>query len=405
MTGERYHAFDALRGAMMLLGVVLHSATMYSTVDGVWWMKDPQTGQWADALIVLIHSFRLPAFFVMAGFFACLLRDKRGWQAMIENRMARLGLPFLIAMITIYPVLKMVSVLAHFDARGPEPLRAAWDWLARGRFNETLEPGHMWFLETLLWTILAALAASRWLDRLQGGWFQRLLMRRGGWALMALFSLPTLLLTEAGILDTPKGFSPHWHVVASYFVFFAFGWGLWLNRESLHSLRRGGAPEMLAATVMLLPVVGALMAQLAERGTRLWLPYAATALLSSLMAWLMIYGLLGLFLRHFGGGGRIARYLSDSAYWVYLMHPVALVAAQYPMRAWDAPAGVKFLAGILWAVPVLYLSYDAWVRPSWIGVLLNGRRAEPVWPDLARRWRPRQAGGQEFSPETESVAD
>lgn len=390
MTAERYHAFDALRGAMMLLGVVLHSATMYSTIDGVWWMKDPATGRWADALIGFIHAFRLPAFFVMAGFFTCLLREKRGWQAMLENRMARLGLPFLLAMVTIYPVLKLASVYAHFAGQGPAPGAALMDWLRRGRFTATLEPGHMWFLETLLWTILVATAGARWLDRLAaGGWFRRVMTSRMGWAAMAAVSFPMLLLTEVGLLDTPKGFSPHWHVVASYLVFFAFGWGLYRNRGALGALRRGGWPEMVAAAVLLVPLIGALIAQIEQRGTRVWGAYVATAALSAAMAWLMIYGLLGVFQRRFAKPGRVGRYLADSAYWVYLIHPVALVVVQYPMTGLAAPSFVKFLLGLAFAVPVVYLSYDLLVRPTWVGVVLNGRRAAPVWRGAGAAWRGR----------------
>ena len=394
MNQTRYHAFDMLRGAMMLLGVVLHSATMYSTIDGVWWLKDPETGRWADALIVFLHSFRLPVFFVMAGFFACLMKEKCGWQAMLENRMARLGLPFLAAMVTIFPALKLASVYGHYSARGDAPLAATWDWLMRGRFSATIEPGHMWFLETLIWTLLAAAATSRWLDRLEGGWFARVMTAWWGWAAMAAVSFPTLLAAEVGILDTPKGFTPHWHVVASYFVFFGFGWGLSLNRAALGALRRSGWPEVAVAAALLPPVMLGLTAQLAQRGTRAWGMLALVAALSALMAWLMIYGLIGLFLRRFSCGGPWSRYLADSAYWVYLAHPVALVAVQLPMRSLPVDAGFKFALGILFAVPAVFWTYDRWVRPSWAGLLLNGRREKPALAELLA-WR-RPADGVSF---------
>lgn len=383
MTTERYHAFDSLRGAMMLLGVVLHSATMYSTIDGVWWMKDPETGRWADTLILFIHAFRLPVFFVMAGFFACLLKEKRGWQAMLENRFARLGAPFLIALVTIFPVLRVFNVYAHYAQRGPEPWAATWAWLMSGRFSETMEPGHMWFLETLLWTLLVALPLMGWLDRLRGGWFRRVMTAWWGWAAMALVTFPTLLITEVGLLDTPKGFSPNWHVVAAYLVFFAFGWGLYRNREALPVLRRGGWPEILVAVALVAPTLLAIIAQLEQRGTRLWGPYVATAALTAFTVWLMIYGLMGLFLRKYSEASPLSRYLSDSAYWVYLMHPVALVMIQLPMTALPVNGGVKFVLGIAFAVPVLYWTYDRWARPTWVGALLNGRRMARGLPRAA----------------------
>ena len=108
---------------------------------------------------------------------------------------------------------------------------------------------------------------------------------------------------------------------------------------------------------------------------------AATAVLSAAMGWLIVYGLIGIFLRRFAVEDRRVRYLSDSAYWMYAMHPVALLAVQVPMMGLDWNPWVKFILGIAFAVPVLLLSYDRLARPAWIGLVLNGRRMEP-W-----RWK------------------
>jgi glucans biosynthesis protein C len=76
------------------------------------------------------------------------------------------------------------------------------------------------------------------------------------------------------------------------------------------------------------------------------------------------------------------RYLSDSASWMYAMHPVALLAIQVPMMGLDWNPWVKFVLGIAFAVPVLLLSYDRLARPTWIGLVLNGRRMDR-W-----QWKP-----------------
>ena len=374
----------------MLLGVLLHSDTMYSTIDGVWWMKDPQTGRWADALILFVHAFRLPVFFVMVASSLVFSRrsaagrpcSKTGWPASAS--------PSSSLLISIFPILRAFSLYSHFAARGPEPLAATLDWFARGRFSQTLEPGHMWFLETLLWTLLLALPLMRYLDRLDRPAIRRILTARWGWAALAPFTFLTLLMTEAGVLDTPKGFTPHWHVVAAYFGFFAFGWGLYRNRELLPSLRRGGWPEILAAIALLAPTLVAIITELENRDTRLWTPFLTVAAGTALTCWLMIYGLIGLFLRRCSEPSPLSRYLSDSAYWVYLVHPVALVTIQLPMMALPAPSFVKFLLGIAFAVPALYWTYDRWARPTWVGVILNGRRHPRGLPVLHQQPVPPQ---------------
>jgi FlaA1/EpsC-like NDP-sugar epimerase len=103
---------------------------------------------------------------------------------------------------------------------------------------------------------------------------------------------------------------------------------------------------------------------------------AATAALSAAMGWLMVYGLIGIFLRRFTAEDRRVRYLSDSAYWMYAMHPVALLAIQVPMMGLTWNQWVKFVLGIAFAVPVLLVSYDRLARPTWIGLVLNGRRMD-----------------------------
>lgn len=371
---SRYHAFDALRASMMLLGVALHSATAYSTFPDVWWLKDPVTSRSADLFILFIHTFRLPLFFVMSGFFAALLIERRGRQAFVENRAARLCLPFLLGMLAMYPFLKLSSVYCHFLTRDPAPWARTLGWLAKGGLERSLEPMHLWFLEILMWLCLAAAAFAPALDRALGApWFLRLLRSRAAIPAWSLLTFLTLLLTEVGILDTPHSFSLHAHIVLAYAVFFAFGWGLYRHRGSLDAFPRLHPAALLLALPCLLLAAGAIDRQLAVRPARDTLAVAASAALNAFMAWLVIFTLIGFFLRRCSQPSPRARYLADSAYWLYLFHPPVLVLVQMPMMRLALPAEVKFLLGVALAFPVLFLTYDRLVRPTWLGTLLNGR--------------------------------
>jgi peptidoglycan/LPS O-acetylase OafA/YrhL len=380
-TAERYHAFDALRAAMMILGVAIHSATAYSTFPDVWWLKDPATSRWADLLILFLHSFRLPAFFVMSGFFAAMLLERRGWQGFLENRTARLGLPFLLCMLTTFPILKLSSVYSHFLDKDPNPVARVLGWIAQGRFERSVEPMHLWFLEVLMWVCLLFAALAPRLNRWLGApWFGRLLGSRMAPAVFALVTFVTLLPMELGILDTPHNFAPQWRIIAAYAVFFGMGWGLYLHRAMLPRLRRGGWGLIAICGLLLIVTLGSIERQLADRTLRNWPAFLTTALTTALSAWLMIFGLIGLFLRYCSEASPRQRYLADSAYWLYLMHPPVLVLLQMPMMALPLPVGVKFALGFGLAVPILLWSYDRFVRASWVGVVLNGRRYERGFP-------------------------
>src|ERR671911_846280 len=98
LPAQRYHSLDALRAAMMLLGLVLHSAASYTQapLGSLWPYHDPQTSVAFDLLIFFIHLFRMPVFFVVAGFFAALLYYRDGLAGFARNRVRRVLLPLVL---------------------------------------------------------------------------------------------------------------------------------------------------------------------------------------------------------------------------------------------------------------------------------------------------------------------
>src|SRR5690242_4449496 len=91
---DRYHSLDALRASMMLLGIVLHAAANFTQEPmKVWSINDTSVHFIFDILFYFIHLFRMPVFFISAGFFAALLYEKRGSFGMIRNRVRRVLLP------------------------------------------------------------------------------------------------------------------------------------------------------------------------------------------------------------------------------------------------------------------------------------------------------------------------
>lgn len=93
---KRIHSLDQMRSRMMLLGVMLHVAGNYNTMPAseLWPYKDSDTHGIFSALVVLIHSFRMQIFFLVAGFFAAMLISKNGNLAFLRHRSQRVLLPF-----------------------------------------------------------------------------------------------------------------------------------------------------------------------------------------------------------------------------------------------------------------------------------------------------------------------
>jgi glucans biosynthesis protein C len=104
-TGRMY-GLDALRGVAMSLGIFLHSAIAYKKGYhyGEWVFDKEFNSYFFDWLYLWINSFRMQAFFLLAGFFAHLLIKKIGLHDFVKNRLKRIGLPLLLSYFTILPL-------------------------------------------------------------------------------------------------------------------------------------------------------------------------------------------------------------------------------------------------------------------------------------------------------------
>ena len=114
MKVNRIHSLDAMRGILMLVGVYFHLALNYKAE------KEGNGHMFFDWITSQTHYFRMPAFFILAGFFGALLFYRRGAKEMILNRFKRILLPLLI-------FLPFIHVIETFgDNFSNKPLHSKW---------------------------------------------------------------------------------------------------------------------------------------------------------------------------------------------------------------------------------------------------------------------------------------
>ena len=95
-TSTRYHGLDALRGMAMLLGIVLHAALPYMPDVEGFWPVDDRYSPVVSTIFEFIHIWRMPLFFILAGFFANLVVSRKSWKRWWGNRLLRIGLPIVV---------------------------------------------------------------------------------------------------------------------------------------------------------------------------------------------------------------------------------------------------------------------------------------------------------------------
>lgn len=366
----RFHALDSLRAAMMFLGIYLHAAVAYSPEGGWAWRQGQLTHQ-LDWSMSLIHVFRMPIFYAMAGFFTALLIERYGFRRSAWNRFNRIVVPFVVGWLIIWP---LTILLAGYGYYG---LDRTLQGFASGRVLMFLNPTHLWFLEYLIvFYVLAAAAVFLVPLVLSQGARQAVLrvfraIMLSPWAplVLAVPSFAAQLLMRSPWIEDPPGFIPAFRLVAVYAIPFAFGWLLFLQNDLLEVLSRRAWLYAGLAVVACVAYRYSYYLPL-DAATRFYVIRAVHAL----AMWLLILGVSGLFLRYLSGHSPTMRYLCDSSYFLYIAHAPVILVFQLLLRSVDLPPLAKVFIVLAASIAVLMPVYRYLVRPTFIGAALNGRR-------------------------------
>ena len=266
-SAQRYHGLDFIRASMLLLGVVIHVAASF--VEGPagadWPYRDPNTTPWAGFIVLAIHIFRMPVFFVIAGFFAALIQDRKGLIALARNRFFRIAIPFGVGWVLLFPIVNisfLVGILREFgSAADAQTAKSAIAVATLSNPWANPQPIHLWFLYYLLMLYAIAVVIipfSRFAPA-----SLRTFVAQGTHALMQgrlrLLRMPILVaLTWLAMLpmqmpwiDTPSTFMPQWHVLVCYGFFFAVGWTMFLERGMIDSLKAWAGTRMICGVIAL----------------------------------------------------------------------------------------------------------------------------------------------------------
>jgi glucan biosynthesis protein C len=259
----------------------------------------------------------------------------------------------------------------------PEPLQLIWSSLLSGRWVRHFDTTHLWFLNYLLWLYLLT-AVVRWFARPLSGWvdlqFGKLLTNWLCSAYLAFLTFLTLCSMRIGLLDTENDWIPVPNILLAYWLFYGFGWLLFHHRGQLAGWTRGAWTKVLLTLPLAFVNLLFVRRQMQAGPDRDWIAFLGTAATGAVVVWLMIFGLTGLFLRYGSAENNRWRYLSDSAYWQYVMHPPVVLSLQLAFAPVAASSFTKCAIVTALSLAVLLLTYDWFARSTWIGILLNGRR-------------------------------
>ena len=382
----RYHSLDAVRAFALLLGIVFHASMSFLPMN-IWVIQDHHTSHLLSVFVFVSHSFRLEIFFLIAGFFARLLYYRRGVSVLMKNRVKRILIPFVFGWLILRPLLVFGWIIGSMKVSGEvdylHALRGGVSNIVSGKsiFSGT----HLWFLYYLLliyvcFFILRKIfvifdgssAIRKWMDYI----FHWLM--HSSWRILIL-AIPTVLFLigmDDWHVDTPdQTLVPHIPVLLLYGFVFSIGW--MLHRQS--GLLELFAKKIWINFVIALPLI--ILAVFMFFNYQQATEHANYALIRisyncvyALMMWLLVFGVLGCFVRYFSGSSVIWRYISDSSYWLYLVHLPLVVWLQVEFAHLGLHWTLKLFLINLIAFIILFASYHYCVRSTFIGATLNGRK-------------------------------
>ena len=368
MNGQagRLHHLDALRALAMVLILPTHALALIGLRSG-----------WNDleaATFWTIHAFRLPLFFLVAGFFGALLLESRGTGGLLRNRTIRIGVPLVVGVAAIVPVL---SLLLRAASSSPDPA------LPAGLLGEIadLKPSYLWFLWYLALLYAAVLAARQVLAGRKGAAIARDVAATilGSRLAPLLLAVPTALLlyrqpTWMASSTPAESFVPALDLLAYYAIFFLSGWALFVTPGLRERIEGRPGHYCVLATLALPPALALYLLQDEPAiGAGRWFHLLALLLLS-ISTWSIVLGLLGVSRRYLAAHSPRLRLWADASYWIYLSHFVPMAALAAALLAVQMPETLRFAILVGATLGLVYPAYRAFVRHSAVGRILHGPR-------------------------------
>lgn len=411
--GSRLDYLDATRAFALILGVVFHACLSFMPVFMGWAVQDVSTSPLVGMFMTVSHSFRMETFFLLAGFFSHLTFHRQGAGEFVRTRVLRIGVPFVIGWFILRPLLVSGWIMGSASLRGDVDV---WAGLLAGfQSLSTLPAGiftgsHLWFLYYLA-MITALVLAVRGLLTATGSW--RIAMVRRADALVAwlanspvslvILAVPTaatLWFMRFWSMDTPDQLRPHLPALLIYGGFFALGWMLSRQRELIARLAQLTPSRWILAG---LGIAALLLLGGIERDPshpHYLAAHVAYALSYALTMWSLVFLTIGVFKKLCQRPNAFVRYVADSSYWMYLIHLPIVVWLQVAVAELPLHWSLKLAFISLMTIGTSLLTYDLFVRSTFIGRVLNGRRRDRVMASWVHRrvrrpWRgKREAIGQ-----------
>lgn len=367
LQASREHYIDHLRTVLTAQVIVFHCAITYGSFGGWFYYEVKPSPSLSSALLSLFvltsQAYFMGFFFLLAGYFTPASLERKGYARFLGDRFLRLGLPLLAFGLVLGPLTLAMSNAAQ--GRGFQHTLAVL-WHEKVFIN-----GPLWFTQALLmfsiaWCAWRALARA---PRGAAAHGRTPVPRQAWWLLSAIAVGLFAVLLRISYPVGKNAFGLQLGFFSGYVFLFALGIAAhrrdWLRQLTWRRARWW---------ILTLPLLWILMPihlsldhtsdTFAAVSFAHGIPWAAIfwAMWEPFVAWGFIAASLLLFRRFLNAKTPLWSWLDRRAYTAFIVHPVVLVGITILLRAWIAPALVKWACAGSLAVAATWLIADPLVR-------------------------------------------
>lgn len=363
MATRRIIYMDSMRSILMILGIVIHASNVFDNKQD-WLIFSEQSTEIAHYLGEFITTFRMPAFFVISGFFCNIKIEGANLLIFLSAKLKRILLPLIATTLTLNSLQTYILVYSGYYQYDFGQYIASGDWIS-----------HLWFLNNLLiYFVLATLFV----------WLFNPIIRLTGEILSCLFlSLPMVLVLF--IVSSSVIFNyyliyiefPIFHKffgiislysLLNYLPYFLFGILLRSNEQLLYKFSH------VNPIVALLLITGSTV--IIETVTISNENYNSCfkAYFLSVISWTSVSLVFFLFNKYFNLPSKIWDLLADSSYTVYLFHHIIIICiALFLIELQLSPIFSMISIILLSFVITLFIHVFVISKNKYIRLIFNGK--------------------------------
>lgn len=341
---KRIHYFDAIRTYAVLLGIVVHAAAGYVVVPIPQWPHFSDHGSVLfNFIVTVIHIFRVPVFFFVAGFFAYDLWSRVVAAQFVINRCKRILLPLVLCCLVFNAPYLLVNIYLHKIATISDVLRI---------FSNL---SYTWFLEYLvifylLFFLASYLSAIKHLNYLA----RKVLQTKSHVLILTVMLFLALYENHSIYLPIKLSIVPNLWLLLFYGSYFLLGVILAINTDLMVSFFRWRWRYFIVAFATL----GLFFALSIKE---LWEYQLLIVLLYSYTSFLLFHCFMAMCIHFFQKPISIHRYVADASYWIYLIQVYLILLLQSELENFGN-VFLQFAATSLITLLISLFSYDLFFR-------------------------------------------